>query len=143
MRSTMIIFELNNETRLPVRRGILTAVAKAAAHELRLRNAQIISLAVVADKRMIQLNRRYRHKGLTDVLSFRHGKEAGEGVFGEIIVAYPYMKKMALAAGLTVQQELIFLVVHGLLHIWGYDHEHDKDAAEMVQIERQIINRLV
>lgn len=139
----MIIFELNNPTRLSVQQKWLRKVAKAFTYELKLQKKYVISLAVVSDKRMTQLNRHYRHKGLTDVLSFRHGREMPAGIFGEIIIAYPFVKKMALTAGLTLQQELVFLFVHGLLHIWNYDHEQPKDAAEMFQMERQIINHLI
>ena len=82
-----------------------------------------VSVAIVSDRRMRALNRQFRGKDrVTDVLSFPSDER---GFMGDIVVASGVAKQQAQAAGHSVQTEMRVLALHGLLHLLGYDHEHD------------------
>ena len=90
-----------------------------------------VSVAIVSDRRMRALNRQFRGKDkVTDVLSFPSDPatslRAGErGFMGDIVIASGVAKRQAKAAGHSAQTEIRVLALHGLLHLLGYDHEHD------------------
>jgi probable rRNA maturation factor len=82
-----------------------------------------LSVAIVSDRRMRALNRQFRGKDkVTDVLSFPSDER---GFMGDIVIAGGVAKQQAKAAGHSVQTEMRVLALHGLLHLCGYDHEHD------------------
>jgi len=93
-----------------------------------------ITIAVLPDGRVRELNRRYRRKNApTDVLSFPAG-EPGE--LGDVVIALGVAKRQAAAAGHSLGTELKILALHGLLHLLGYDHEHDD--GEMRRLEQRL-----
>lgn len=87
------------------------------------------SVAFVSDRRMKELNKFFRGKdSTTDVLSFPH--EADEfdpenTSLGDIVISVEQAKKQAKENGLTFENEIKQLMLHGLLHLCGYDHETD------------------
>lgn len=102
------------------------------------------SLAVrfVGDRLMRRLNREFRGRdATTDVLSFP-GEVTQEGRhLGDIAVSVPAARRQALRAGHSVARELQVLLVHGVLHCLGYDHE--TDSGEMQRRERRLRNKWV
>ena len=99
-----------------------------------------MSLLLVGDRAMRGLNRRYRGKDRsTDVLSFafREGVWGGlrPELLGDIVISVPAAERQARDAGTPVAEELERLIVHGLLHLLGYDHE--RGAAEARRMERR------
>jgi len=101
-------------------------------------SAQGISLTYVDDRGMRKLNREHRGKNATtDVLSFPSSPE--QGAFphlGDIVISLPTAEKMAKKFGVSRRREVETLVIHGFLHLCGYDHE--KDAGEMMALQAQI-----
>jgi probable rRNA maturation factor len=96
-----------------------------------------ITVAIVSDPRVHALNRRYRRKDApTDVLSFP-SEEAG--FLGDVVIAGGVARRQAAAAGHSLQTELRVLALHGLLHLLGYDHEHDE--GQMARLERRLRRR--
>ena len=96
-----------------------------------------LSIAIVSDRRMRALNRQFRGKDhVTDVLSFPSGER---GFMGDIVIASGVAKQQAKAAGHPVQTEIRVLALHGLLHLLGYDHEHDD--GKMARIEAKLRNK--
>jgi probable rRNA maturation factor len=107
---------------------------------------------VLADSATVQdLNRLYRGKDEpTDVLSF--GAHEGDVAFpdspdetpslGEIVVCLPVAEEQAARAGRAVAGEVAHLLVHGLLHVIGYDHEDTADAATMQAREDALLAQL-
>jgi len=82
-----------------------------------------VSVAIVSDRRMRALNRQFRGKDkVTDVLSFPSDER---GFLGDVVIASGIAKAQATSAGHSAQTELRVLALHGLLHLIGYDHEHD------------------
>lgn len=105
-----------------------------------------LSIAVVALAEMTELNERYRAKtGPTDVLSFPCDDPCavvapGEPVtLGDVVLAPEVAEAQAAEYGHTVEEELNLLLVHGVLHLLGYDHEADEDAEVMQARERALL----
>jgi len=87
----------------------------------------------VSDREMRQVNRRFRAKdGTTDVLSF----PGDDGHLGDVMISVPAARRQAAAAGHAVERELETLLLHGVLHCLGYDHETDQ--GEMERRERRL-----
>lgn len=105
-----------------------------------------LSIAVVALAEMTELNERYRSKtGPTDVLSFPCDDPCavvapGEPVtLGDVVLAPEVAESQAAEYGHTVEEELNLLLVHGVLHLLGYDHVADEDAEVMQARERALL----
>jgi probable rRNA maturation factor len=93
-----------------------------------------VTIAIVPDARVRALNRQYRKKdAATDVLSFPAGER---GYLGDVVIAAGVARRQAKAAGHSLQTELRVLTLHGLLHLLGYDHEHDN--GRMLRFERRL-----
>lgn len=106
-----------------------------------------LSVAIVGEDEMANLNERYRGKdGSTDVLSFPCDDPcpvAGDQpvAIGDVIVAPEVAARQAAEYASTVEAELDLLLVHGILHLLGYDHEADADAEAMQARERELLAR--
>ena len=107
-----------------------------------------ITVAIVPDARVQQLNRRYRRKNVpTDVLSFpasadrrRRGTASDEPEYlGDVVIAAGVARRQARTAGHSLQHELRVLALHGLLHLLGYDHE--RDGGRMARVEARLRRR--
>ena len=104
-----------------------------------------VTVAFVSDRAMRELNRRWRGKrGTTDVLSFPSGQEEFEraegATLGDVIVSAEQAARQAAAHGLDFEGETAQLILHGLLHLCGYDHE--TDSGEMNALELTLRRRL-
>jgi probable rRNA maturation factor len=105
-----------------------------------------LSIAIVDLDEMSELNERYRGaKGPTDVLSFEcddlcAAPDPEEPVtLGDVVIAPEVAETQAEEYGHTVEEELNLLLVHGVLHLLGYNHEEDSDAAVMQARERALL----
>lgn len=108
-----------------------------------------VSLSFVSDERIHELNREYR--GIdrpTDVLSFECDNvpfededidQAMEYELGDVIIATDVATRQTHEYGTTFEEEVTLLVVHGLLHLCGYDHIEDDEAEIMEGLERKLI----
>jgi len=115
----------------------LTKAAEAARRSARLKGNFTILLA--DDRKLQALNRDFRGKDKpTNVLSF----PGLEGHGGDIAIAYGVTAKEAKAAAKNFADHASHLVVHGVLHLAGYDHERPKDARVMEPLEARILKRL-
>ena len=99
-----------------------------------------VSVLFCADTRMRALNRRYRGQDRpTDVLAFPAG-DSDSGFLGDIVISVPYAEREARRRREPGAREIDRLLVHGLLHLMGYDHE--TDDGEMDALEARIRRRL-
>ena len=99
-----------------------------------------LTIAVVTDVRVRALNRDYRKKNQnTDVLSFPADGRASTRFLGDVVIAAGVARRQAREAGHSLQTELRILALHGLLHLLGYDHEHDD--GRMARLERRLRHR--
>lgn len=93
-----------------------------------------LSLAFIDDKAIKALNRDYRHKDApTNVLSFPDMGPAP--LLGDIVLAYETILAEAEEKSISVEDHVTHLVIHGFLHLQGYDHETDVQAAQMESLE--------
>ena len=102
-----------------------------------------LSIELVGDRRMRRLNRRYRKKDrTTDVLAFamREAKGPRTPLLGDVVISVPAAMKQAVQAGRSLSEELAVLLIHGFLHLCGYDHERStRDARRMQRKERAVL----
>jgi probable rRNA maturation factor len=123
-----------------IHRGLqarLKRAAQAAQRAARLRGD--FSILLADNKTLRRLNRDFRGKDkATNVLSFPGMDDHA----GDIAIAHGVTKAEAKAAGKTFADHATHLVVHGVLHLAGYDHEHPKDAKVMEPLEVKILARL-
>jgi probable rRNA maturation factor len=106
-------------------------------------DARDFSVAFVSDRRMRELNVFFRGKdSTTDVLSFPHEPDEfdTDNNLGDIVISVEQANKQATENGLTLENEIKQLILHGLLHLCGYDHE--TDAGEMNKRELQLRKKL-
>ena len=125
----MSLIEINNLTKQPIDLRLVKRAIKEFLKLHHLANKEV-SVALVDDKTITKLNRVYLGvAGSTDVLAF-----SGENNYlGEIIIGYPQIKRQAQSYKNTVERELIFILIHGLLHLFGYD---DKTVTAKKEMER-------
>ena len=101
------------------------APAKARGH---------VTIALVTDRRIQELNRSFRHVDkATDVLSFPADEP---GTLGDVVIARGVARRQARGAGHDFATEVRVLALHGLLHLLGYDHEHD--GGRMARLEARL-----
>jgi probable rRNA maturation factor len=103
-------------------------------------NGRAFDCLVTGDAEMRRLNREYRRKDYTtDVLSFpvasRDRKRAASGRLGDIAVSLQRARSQARVFGHTTEQEIRVLLLHGVLHLMGLDHE--RDCGRMARAERE------
>jgi rRNA maturation RNase YbeY len=151
----------------PTRIARLAERMLAVAHE----SGSELSIELIGDRRMHRLNRVYRKKDRpTDVLSFpmrdvRPGQRPaarGQGqevranllrplasrpapeLLGDIVISVPTARRQAQQAGHSVDEELAMLMIHGFLHLCGYDHERgEREARRMRRRERAMLRSLL
>jgi probable rRNA maturation factor len=101
-----------------------------------------LSVSFVGRRTMRTLNREYRKRDYaTDVLSFPYPGELEDGIpfLGEIVIAPEVALEQAGRWRTGLQQEVRRLLLHGILHLRGWDHE--KDAGEMMRLEKKLLRR--
>jgi probable rRNA maturation factor len=102
-----------------------------------------VSLAFVDNPTIHRLNKQFLdHDEPTDVLTFPLSEANARKLSGELVLGAEVAKAEAEARGHDVQAELTLYVIHGVLHLCGYDDKTDGDAREMRQRERHYLTRL-
>ncbi|TAK03252.1 rRNA maturation RNase YbeY [Patescibacteria group bacterium] len=142
-RQDMINFELN-QSRLKggqrVKEADVGRALKAVSAALRLRRDTEISIAFVSEREMRALNRQWRGSDkVTDVLSFGRLERAETG---EVLICYEQAARQAKEMKHSARDEVLFLLVHGVLHLFGYDHERPSDAKKMFPLQARILTKL-
>jgi probable rRNA maturation factor len=105
----------------------------------------VLSVRIVGCARSRSLNARYRHKDKpTNVLSFAGAGSAPDGRFflGELVICAPVVALEARMQGKTLEAHWAHMIVHGVLHLLGFDHERRAEAVKMTAREIQILDRL-
>jgi len=116
-----------------------------------------LSIALVHDEEMRRLNREYRCRNQsTDVLSFAqqetidpqliqpYSEEASYPLpLGDVIISVETTRRQALEQHKTFEEEVYFLLIHGILHLCGYDHRSEEDAQIMEKLEHKILHTVI
>ena len=134
----------NLQKKYKVEKSVFEEFAIRAKKAADLDDAVSVTIALVSDKRMKQLNEMFRGKdSTTDVLSFPHEPDEfdpDKNNLGDIVISVEQAQKQAVENGLTLKGEVKQLILHGLLHLCGYDHETDN--GEMNERELSLRHRL-
>lgn len=151
--------EINNTTNSPIENGFFEMVAKKTLAELKYDFLNLsadgkkigISLALVAPEEIRKLNKKYRKRdSVTDILSFPEyeniekikkvaaEKLNGELFLGELILCYDDIKEYANRQKLDLKGELANVIVHGILHLLGFEH-----GEKMFRVQNKIKNHLI
>lgn len=132
--------------RLPLARARVSEIARRVLASEGVREA-MVSITFLGTRAMAALNRKHLgHRGATDVISFGFSESSRPGpVIADIYIAPEVARANARRHGAGVREELARLVVHGLLHVLGYDHADDESRVTSPMWERQerILARVV
>ena len=136
-------------TAVAVCRRAATAAWEGATTVLKRKTAGgELAVVLTTDAAIRELNRAWRGKDKpTNVLSFPAAEAGdlrgpGELILGDVVVAYATVAKEAKEAGKSLKDHLSHMVVHGVLHLLGYDHETDPDAKTMESLETKTLSQL-
>ncbi len=114
---------------------------------LNITQEQELSVVLVSDAQIARLNKQYRHKiGATDVLAFamREGDDSRftQQQLGDVVISVETAKRQAEEEKHSLICELKILIVHGVLHLLGYDHIDASDAEKMKQMETVLLEHI-
>ncbi len=144
----MTVYLRVHVTRFAVRQNTLVHLAKRVLSAVGESRSEL-SLELTGDRRMRRLNREYRKKDRpTDVLAFPireavmpRGTRPVTKMLGDVVISLPTALRQAKEAGRSINEELATLLVHGVLHLCGYDHElNPREAARMSRRERALLH---
>jgi len=123
---TRVVQVALEQVRIPVSLARVQRAAESVLRAERVRDA-LVSVTFVSDRKMGALNWKHlQHRGATDVISFGFAPVAkGAPLTGDIYIAPGVARRNALEHGTGIREELLRLVVHGVLHVIGYDHPVD------------------
>lgn len=108
------------------------------------RDTEIV-VRIVDEQESAELNEQYRHKqGPTNILSFPADlpEEVDLDLLGDLVICAPVLEKEALEQNKLLTHHWAHIIVHGVLHLLGYDHIDDNDAELMENKEIEILNKL-
>jgi probable rRNA maturation factor len=153
----MTSHEINIDIKPPYRNRLtqkwLLEVVETALSTQKIDRPVELSLIITGDEEVHKLNREYRGiDATTDVISFALNENVADTEFvtppdrisrlGEVIISYPQAIRQAKENKQTIKAELAWLVVHGLLHLLGYDHQDYKAEATMRKREDKILREI-
>lgn len=124
-------------------------ITRAAEYALSQEGARgSVSVAIVGPEEIQRLNREFRKiDSVTDVLTFPawEGEEIqspSDGYLGDIAICYQRAVKQAEEYGHSIEREISFLTIHGILHILGYDHMDEESEKVMFQRQNEILRQM-
>ncbi|MDO8435601.1 MAG: rRNA maturation RNase YbeY [bacterium] len=136
--------QVSNPARSPITIKEIDRISRAVLTRLRNAHLRCISVALVTVPVMRRLNRTRRGiDRATDVLSFSFGSGGGGVVDGEVVLCYPYLKDQAKRVGVPLREEVTRMLIHGILHLAGHDHEKPKDAAVMFPLQERYLKAIL
>jgi len=145
-KNVAILIQRQHKTKIPVE--LLRTAAKEALAEKELKAEKVeVSILLIDDAEMARMNQQYRGKeGPTDVLSFAQNDgmvmPGTSKMLGDVVISIDTAERQALAAGRTVEEEIAQLVIHGVLHLLGYDDVNQTGYEEMVEVGQRVWERV-
>ena len=142
----MINLRVKRTVRLPVEKSILLRAAQLTLDNGSNTSSSDVSIVIGDDTLLKQLNRRYRNlRETTDVLSFPSNEldpDTQSIYLGDVVISLPRANEQATHGGHPLSEELQLLVVHGTLHLMGYDHLDRADKKKMQDLQNKILYQL-
>ena len=142
----MITFEIVEEFRLQVDKDLIEeSIHVTLIHESAPIDSEL-TVVITTDEQLHALNYQFLHVDApTDVLSFPvnySDPDTGASYLGDILISYPRAASQANFGGHSIMAEIQLLVLHGILHLLGYDHAEPSDKAKMWATQREILRQL-
>ncbi len=141
----MITIELDQEI-APMRERLPMALVASLETRINERASEkgsgTIAVRYVTDEEIQLLNKDYRAKDeVTDVLAFsyKEGRQVEEETLGDVVISVAQAKRQMKDR--DIQSELAMLIVHGVLHVLGYDHEEPNQAEEMFSLQDDVLDQ--
>ncbi|HQF04190.1 MAG TPA: rRNA maturation RNase YbeY [Phycicoccus sp.] len=137
-----------NETEFDIDELELVACSRYVLGEMRVHPGADLCLRLVDEEAMTTLHVQWMDlPGPTDVMSFpmdeltpgREGEEPEEGILGDIVLCPSVAQAQAKEAGHALEEELLLLTTHGILHLLGFDHAEPEEEKEMFELQRQLL----
>jgi probable rRNA maturation factor len=142
----MIYINLNENIEISFPNQLLEKTAQVVLEELSEDKEADITIAIEDDNQLQSLNQQFLGiNAPTDVLSFPSEEvdpDTGNLYLGDIIISLPRATQQAQIAGHPVENELQLLVIHGMLHLFGFDHETPEAKNEMWSIQARFLDQL-
>lgn len=130
---------INSQRKVKIETADFQAFAELAVSAVKEAKGKTATIAFVSDRKMRALNRDFRGKNsTTDVLSFPFEAdefEAGENNLGDIIISLEQAQRQAIENDLDFGTEIKQLILHGVLHLCGYDHENDNGKMNLTELK--------
>lgn len=104
-----------------------------------------VTIRIVDEEEARELNRKYRNKdSATNVLSFAYSDDpyAQASLLGDVVVCAPVLRREASSQAKSIDAHWAHIVVHGILHLCGYDHDRERSALHMQHLETEILAEL-
>jgi probable rRNA maturation factor len=134
------------KTRSPLARPAVAEIARAALRAEKVRDA-LVSITFVDAATIARMNRTHLgHAGLTDVISFQFNRvKRSDAVIGDVYICPTVAKQNAAERHTSAREEIVRLVVHGVLHVLGYDHPdgRGRETSPMWRRQERIVRRWV
>lgn len=135
--------EIANRTKKTVKRSLIERSVETVLHFGKVKG--LVSVVIVGDRAMRNLNRRYRGKDkVTDILSFAdsESEKPEQGFVGELIIDLEQIERQAKTFGNSKTKELAFIVIHGALHLLGYEDESEAGRRKMERLGEKLITNI-
>ena len=130
---------VNNQRKVKIERRVFERFAAQITETFPAAENKFFTVAFVSDKKMCELNFQFRGKDkTTDVLSFPFETdefEPDENNLGDIIISAEQAARQAVENDLLLENEIKQLILHGVLHLCGYDHETDDGAMNQIELK--------
>lgn len=137
------IIDKNNYLDKDIKKEIIKNL-KNILNYLDLENNVELCVSVIDDNEMRQLNKNYRNiDRTTDILSFPQLNEMNQKMLGDLVISYETALRHSKKYNISINQEIKTLLVHGILHLIGYDHKKRKETEIMRAKEKEIMELLV
>jgi probable rRNA maturation factor len=147
---------IKNFTCCKINQKYLDKVAERTLQVIKIKKSIEISLVIIGEKRIRSLNKKYRGiDKITDVLSFGNEEAKNKSekqikfinppgdtlYLGEIFICYPQAEKQARQKNHSFKKELSILLIHGILHLAGYEHKEEYEKSKMKIIEEIVLKK--
>jgi probable rRNA maturation factor len=141
------VVDILNEHNFAIDETRLQTAVLAVLKRHELEPDSVTTVVIATDEEVLNLNK--LHRGIdkpTDVLSFPAEELPDEiessPYLGDIIIAYPYTQAQAEQEGFSMADSLVLMVIHGALHLLGYDHDTPENRAEMWNIQSEVLQEM-
>ena len=140
--------EINNESGVAVDEHEISVLARHVLDALRVHPQAELSVVLYDESAMEHLHRQWMDEpGATDVMSFpmdelrpgRDGDEPEVGLLGDVVLCPEVARRQAQQAGHSMEEELLLLTTHGILHLLGFDHAEAEEERAMFDLQRRLL----